>query len=73
MESQSMHPKENTRGLQVNLLGDLAKIAQQFMVLIDINWANLVTCRAVYSKGTQDISVKKLCHVQKMKKVGACE
>ena len=68
-----MHPTENARGLQVNLVGDLAKIAQQFMVLMDVNRAYLMTCRAVVAKGTLDISVKELCHVQKMKRVGACE
>ena len=71
MENQSMHqPKEVTRGLQVNPVGDHA---QPFMVIIGAIWGGLMTCSAVNAQRTLGISVKGLCHVQKMEKVGAFE
>lgn len=73
MEIQSMHPEEVTRGLQVNPVGDLKNNAQSFMVIIWAIWGSLMTCRAVNAERTLGISVKGLCHVEKMKKVGACE
>jgi len=73
METQSMHPEEVTRGLQVNPVGDLKKNAQSFMVIIWAIWGSLMTYRAITVISTLGISVKGLCHVQKMKKVGACE
>ena len=70
MENQSMHLKEVARGLQVNPVGDLTKTAQPFMVIIGDIWGSLMTCRAFHAWKTLGISVKGLCHVQKMKKVG---
>ena len=69
-----MHqPKEVTRGLQVNPVGDLTKNAPPFMVIIGHIGGSLMTCRALNAQKKLGISVKGLSHVQKMKKVGACE
>ena len=67
-----MHPKEATFGLHKNQVGDLTRNAQPFMVIIDIR-GGLMPYRAVYAERTLALSVKGMCHVQKMKKVGACE
>ena len=64
---------EVTSGLRVNPVGDLKRNAQPFMVIIGAIWGGLMPKRAIEMKGTLDISVKGMRHVQKMKKVGACE
>ena len=68
-----MYPKEVTRGLQVNPVGKMTESAQPFMAFTGHIWGGLMTCCAINAEETLGISVKGLCHVQKMKKVGACE